>query len=289
MSRVSLSADSSLARSSWTQVYFGIGFTTLATLVLELSLTRIFSVVFYYHFAFLAISVAMFGLGAGGVFSYVVAEWPGNPYRTLGKLALAGSFTVVAALWFILSRPAEELSNGTLAMVYLVSALPFFLAGAVISTAMAESIERIDRAYFCDLAGAAAGCLLLIPFLNYFGGPNTVIAAAVLYAIGGAIWFHQAQAIRSRAAAVLIALLLVTLMLANYKQHWIDVRTAKGQKVPPERFTAWNSFSRIGVQRVDSPWNPNAYWTIIIDGRYLPAIRFAFASPILRCSATESA
>ena len=50
---------------SWPQIYFGVAVTTLASLLLELSLTRIFSVVFYYHFAFLAISIALFGLGAG--------------------------------------------------------------------------------------------------------------------------------------------------------------------------------------------------------------------------------
>jgi hypothetical protein len=86
----------------WTQLYLGIGFTTLATLILELSLTRIFSVVFFYHFAFLAISLALFGLGAGGVFSYVVANRPGNLYAKLGKLALANSVSVVLVLWFIL-------------------------------------------------------------------------------------------------------------------------------------------------------------------------------------------
>ena len=52
----------------WTQLYLGLGFTTMATLIMELALTRIFSVVFYYHFAFLAIYVAQLGLGAGGVF-----------------------------------------------------------------------------------------------------------------------------------------------------------------------------------------------------------------------------
>src|SRR5438876_470454 len=40
-------------------------------LMTELALTRIFSVVMYYHFAFLAISIALFGLSAGGVFAYV--------------------------------------------------------------------------------------------------------------------------------------------------------------------------------------------------------------------------
>ena len=37
----------------------------------ELALTRIFSVMMYYHFAFLAISIALFGLSASGVFAYV--------------------------------------------------------------------------------------------------------------------------------------------------------------------------------------------------------------------------
>jgi hypothetical protein len=57
------------------QVYLCVALTTLATLLLELSLTRIFSVIFHHHFVFLAISIALFGLGLGGVFSYVVAGW----------------------------------------------------------------------------------------------------------------------------------------------------------------------------------------------------------------------
>ncbi len=47
-----------------------VALCTLATLLLELSLTRIFSVVLFYHFAFVAISVALFGLGVGGIAAY---------------------------------------------------------------------------------------------------------------------------------------------------------------------------------------------------------------------------
>ena len=75
---------------------------------MELALTRIFSVVFYYHFAFLAISIALFGLGAGGVFSYVVAARPGNVYQKLGSLALSASVSVLLVLWFILSRQNND-------------------------------------------------------------------------------------------------------------------------------------------------------------------------------------
>ncbi len=258
MSRISSATPSVSDPVRWNQLYLGLGITTLATLILELSLTRIFSVVFYYHFAFLAISIALFGLGSGGVFSYVVVARPGRLYTKLGALGLADAVSVVASLWFILSRPSE-LGYGTLAAVYIASALPFFLAGTVVSIAMSEAIERVERAYFFDLAGAAVGCLVLIPFLNTFGGPNTVIAAGVFYAIAAAIWFHQAGNFRRRAAAVLAALLLVALMVVNGRMNLLDVRVAKGEKLPPEKFVAWNSFSRVGVT------TNRGYTSIVID------------------------
>ncbi|MGD1095071.1 MAG: hypothetical protein ABSB35_24155, partial [Bryobacteraceae bacterium] len=214
----SLSASVSAASVRWPQLYLGLFFTTLATLMLELALTRIFSVVFYYHFAFLAISIALFGLGAGGVFSYVVARGSGSIYGSLygklGTLALANSLCVVMSLWFVLSRTGD-LRGITLAAVYFTTALPFFLAGAVVSLAISEAIERIDRAYFWDLAGAAAGCFLLILFLNTFGGPSTIIASAVFYAVSAAVWYNQAGSAVRRATAVLISLLLVTLIVVN--------------------------------------------------------------------------
>jgi len=242
----------------WPPLYLGLAFTTLATLILELALTRIFSVVFYYHLVFLAISIALFGLGAGGVFSYVVAGWRGNLFAKLGAVSMTASLSVVAALWFILSR-YNELAGLTLVAVYAASAIPFFLAGIVTSLAVSEAIERIDRAYFFDLAGAAAGCMLLIPFLDLFGGPNTVIAAAVFYCVSAAIWFNLSGSPKRRAAAVLLSLLLVTVMVVNFKSRLLDVRYAKGVPLPAERFRAWNSFSRVGV-------NFHGGWTIVIDG-----------------------
>src|ERR1035437_3922641 len=89
----------------WSQVYLCVGLTTMATLLLELSLTRIFSVVFYYHFAFLAISIALFGLGAGGVFSYLVAGWKAPLFARLGRLSAINSLLVVGALVSLLAQP----------------------------------------------------------------------------------------------------------------------------------------------------------------------------------------
>jgi len=239
-----------------------LGFTTMATLIMELALTRIFSVVFYYHFAFLAISIALFGLGAGGVFSYVVSARPGNVYQKLGTLALSASLSVLFVLWFILSRENNDIL--TLAGVYFATAIPFFLAGTIVSIAISEAIERVHRAYFFDLAGAAVGCLLLILFLDVAGGPGAVIAAAAVYAIAAALWYNQARQDSLRIVAVLAALLMVTLLVVNGKVHWFDVRWAKGERIPEERFSAWNSFSRVGVIEQHNP-DGSPYWLIRID------------------------
>ena len=248
--RISSSAESGKGR--WSQLYLGVAFTTLATLILELSLTRIFSVVFYYHFAFLAISIAMFGLGAGGVFSYVVAGWRGNTYFKLGTLALLNSLAVVVSLVFLLTR-SGELNNLTLAAVYFASALPFFFSGTVVSMAVAEGIQRVDRLYFFDLLGAAAGCLVLVPFLDRFGGPNTVLVTSALFAVSAAIWYNIAGTLRGRVAAVFMALVFVTLIAYNGTHHVIDVRYAKGRALPKERFVQWNSFSRVGLVENNYP------------------------------------
>jgi hypothetical protein len=236
----------------WPQVYFCLALTTMATLLLELSLTRIFSVVFYYHFAFLAISIALFGLGTGGVFSYVVAGWKGSVFTYMGRLSALNGILVVGALWGILAQPNYP-SNWDYALVYFTTALPFFIAGTVVSLAISETIERVNRVYFFDLLGAAGGCLLLIPLLDNFGGPNTVIAAAIVYATAGAIWYSMAGSVKGRAACVALALILVAFL--TYNRHGrpiVDIRRAKGQTIATEFFQKWNSFSRIGVARIDS-------------------------------------
>jgi len=234
---------------SWPQLYLGVSLTTLATLLLELSLTRIYSVVFYYHFAFLAISLALFGLGAGGVFSYYVIGRRERLFSRLGTLAALNGIAVVAALLFIISRP-PQLGIVSLALLYFTNAVPFFLAGTVISLAIGETVDRVNRVYMFDLLGAAAGCLALVPLLNLLGGPNTVMAAAVLFAVSAGIWFNMAGRDRGRAAAVVLALAIVSLVALNFKFHLVDIRYAKGRSLPSESYVKWNSFSRIAIAKL---------------------------------------
>ena len=87
-----------------------LALTSFAALLLELALTRLFSVVLFYHFAFLAISIALLGLGAGGVFAYLLKSWfAARKTRTLAAwLCIANAVIVVAVLEVVLHVPVDE-------------------------------------------------------------------------------------------------------------------------------------------------------------------------------------
>ncbi len=244
----------------WRALYAGVALTTMATLLLELALTRIFSVVLFYHFAFLAISVALFGLGVGAIASYAV-DW-----RRIGWIStLNAPLTAIVLAGIVRQNVSIEVTAATawkLAATYFAAALPFFAAGVVISLAISAGMERVHRLYFFDLAGAAAGCLLLVPLLNRLGGPNTALAAAALYGAAGAVWFGAAGNRKGLWGALATTGAVAACIAWNQQAHAIDVRYAKGMRIEHELFSAWNSFSRIGVKPDDGAGCP----AIVIDG-----------------------
>src|SRR5579884_4379740 len=81
-----------------------VALVSFASLLLELALTRLFSVVLFYHFAFFAISVALLGLGSGGVFAHVRRSWLEQfEIRTLGaRICLLNSILILAAVEVVL-------------------------------------------------------------------------------------------------------------------------------------------------------------------------------------------
>src|SRR5512139_212673 len=136
----------------------GVALVSLATLVLELTLTRLFSATMFYHFAFLAISLALFGSGASGVFLYVLR--PRRDEAHAARLLALGSalFAVasVVALLVILSHPLSPVTPGlstlrSLAWIYGAAALPFFFSGCVITYAITLWAREISRLYLFDL------------------------------------------------------------------------------------------------------------------------------------------
>src|SRR5271163_1658784 len=110
----------------------GLGLTSFGALLLELALTRLFSVVLFYHFAFLAISIALLGLGSGGVFAHLGKRWLARIEirALLSVLSVANAVAVPAVLEICLHLGVSlELSRANfvrLTAIYVFSSVPFF-------------------------------------------------------------------------------------------------------------------------------------------------------------------
>jgi spermidine synthase len=231
-----------------------LALTSFAALLLELALTRLFSVVLFYHFAFLAISIALLGLGAGGVFAYLLkSRLAATRTRTLAaRLCMTNSAVVLVVLEIILHVPvALQVSWGNFArltVIYLAAAVPFFLTGLLFAVVFARESHRIPRLYGADLCGGALACLAIVPLLNGVGGPNVILVAAAVMAAAGFIWAEFRPTRRNAAA---LALALVALIGANHSSRLIDVVYAKGMFRDPAwvEFARWNALSRVEVDR----------------------------------------
>ena len=234
------------------KLFIGISLTTLATLVLELSLTRLFSATMYYHFAFMAISLALFGSGASGVFVYISRRLfsPEKVARQLAMFSLLFGLTSLLALYVIMKNPLTfdpgSENYYRLAYIYVATAVPFFFSGCAVTLAITRFSHEITRLYLFDLMGAAIGCMLLIPLLNTIGAINTVLAVALISSLSAAIFATSAGRYYTVAAGV-ISLSLAAVVVYNCATARIDIHKSKGKEETQVLFSKWNSFSRITV------------------------------------------
>jgi hypothetical protein len=264
----------------------GVGLISATLLMTELCLTRIFSVVMYYHFAFLAISIALFGLSASGVFAYIARRLfdRHDTGALLARLSIVYAVCTIVSLFALVRlRVGLSYSPRNLALmltIYALATLPFFSGGLVVTMAISRLATRINAVYAADLTGAAGGCLVLIPLLNWLGAPGVVLTAAAL-AVAAACLFAPAST-RARTAAIGAALLVVPLAGQTSGLATFDVTDTKGHQGDRVLFSKWNSFSRIGVyERTHGEWSlSSAYKGPLPDTRFMD-IDSAASTPII--------
>lgn len=237
--------------------YLAIGLTAMTTLMLELTLTRIFSVTMWYHFAFMAISLALFGLGAGAIYLYL---WPERfPAATVeaqsSRWMLAFAATLPLIFGLIIRIPFDGgiswQSFRQLTYIYLLTAIPFLLGGMAISLAFRHRSDSINRVYFADLVGAGLGCGLTLILLTYVPAPQAMVLIAGVGA-GAGLLFGWSQPVLRR-AGVGVLLFLAVLLVADRPLGLFQINRVKGVNEATQRdrvFEEWNSFSRIVGYRI---------------------------------------
>ncbi|MGH9602094.1 MAG: hypothetical protein ACRD24_06860 [Terriglobales bacterium] len=233
----------------------GVGLVTFGTLLLELACTRLFSVVLFYHFAFLAIGVALLGLGAGGVFAYLKRDWLAR-WSTNALAARICGFNVVAivvALAVILRVPVSpelSLKNfASLSAVYLATGVPFFFTGLLLSLVFAREAGRISQLYGADLTGGALACLAVVPVLNLVGAINAIFLAGLVMGVAAVVWSETKS---GRNVGLRMAVVMLGLMVLNRTGDLVEIKFVRAvdREQPRALFSKWNAISRVEVQEI---------------------------------------
>jgi len=229
--------------------YIGLFLTTLSLLQFELFLTRIFSVTMWYHFAFMAISLAMFGLAAGAIFVELMKKREAHAMlANFGLLLALTSAICFAAQLYIPVDPEKEIAWTALA--FILAAIPFVFGGMVVCVALTRFPRHTGGLYAADLAGSAAGCILTIPILNHIHAPTAVILNAGIAALAAFAWPSNGK---TRWIAGSCGALLLSLGAINQSVKLVDIQWLKGGRNSHDGlYEKWNAFSRIHVRELGS-------------------------------------
>src|ERR687892_681548 len=174
---------------------------SLSIILFELALTRIFSIVLWYDYAFMAISIAFFGLGVGSFMIHIQKD----KFSTLKKKSTIDSqFTfssriVRYAIAYGISLPIFTFLIGYIPsdtsyiyLFYLISSVPFFFAGAAMALIFLAMSEKISKLYFADLIGAALATIILDPMMQSLGaGSFLLLISAVVVGSSACSYFFM--------------------------------------------------------------------------------------------------
>jgi spermidine synthase len=245
------------------EVFLGAG----ALLGLELLDLRVFSYAIDPLLVYSAISVALLGLGAGGM---VVARWPAllaDPPR-LRALSLAGFSASLLGSHAIFARLSDRIRFGDLVSaalpLLLLLALPYLAAGVFLAAATARRGADIGRVYLANLAGSALGSAALYPLLRPLGAEVLLAGLAALTALAAAALAWSRVPSARPAALAALALSLASIPLAGrlfpFRPDPGDlygVARAALQKAHPGRsegdyeprleYSRWDAVSRVEV------------------------------------------
>jgi hypothetical protein len=179
---------------------------SVALLMFEILQTVTLSLQIFSSNAFLVISVALFGLGAGGsMASYLTRSGRPMPRRWLWAfcLAFACSLLVTAVL--------NSRAFGVVPLIAF-SVGPYFCVGLFLSGVFHRWTGSAGRLYFFNLAGSAFGCVGVVWALDTIGDAGLVHFVIAFLALAAAACLALPLSRRALAltgvAAVLVALLL---------------------------------------------------------------------------------
>jgi spermidine synthase len=241
------------ARDAAWRSYVAIGCVACATLIYQVAITRVLSVILWYHFAFLAVSLAMLGLGAPGVW---FALRPPGP-RALVYALRASAVAVPASLWimFRFGGDLDRASKGTFAgfgsmfppgVLLVIAAIlvaTISLGSAVCLFLIEARGRKLGRMYGADLIGATVGALVVVPLLWIVPTPMLIAGCGFLPVAADLVLGRGRRLIAAGFGVVLLGLMIwgEPFTLRYAKEYKDDASKILYETwTPTAKITVWN-------------------------------------------------
>jgi predicted membrane-bound spermidine synthase len=250
---------------------------SMSVLLFELALTRIFSIVLWYDYAFMAISIAFFGLGIGSLLTHILKNKVKREQLPSKILQTTIIFAVSVPIFLVLIGHVIPPNIHFIYLFYLTSSIPFFFAGIPMSLIFFAMPREVSKLYFIDLVGAAAATLMLDPLMQRLGAESVLLSAALLV-IGPSLIAALVLSTPSsqkknvlntpvienkiKLSGIIVLAASAILLATNTDANILAIKPGENkglhyQLAKPSEFehlsTQWNSFSRIDVTRQLNP------------------------------------
>jgi spermidine synthase len=272
-------------------VFPAIFVISAATLLLELTLTRIFDVVLWTNLASFIVSSAIFGLGLGGI-AVMLRPALSRADRPVVWAALAFAGTVLLLLpaitrlpfdfGAVLTHPARQLAS--FAALYAALLAPFFASGVVIAAVLTRHSHRVDRLYFWDLLGAGLGTLGIV-WLPSLIGPAAmlVLIAAAGAGVAGLLapGPRRARTLALAAGGVVVLVGLATVERIDFETHVPKGDMDVGEATHRAEYSRWDPAAKIDVL----PWEVPFLRRIVYDGGSQRSFYYRFDGDLARARA----
>jgi predicted membrane-bound spermidine synthase len=250
---------------------------SMSVLLFELALTRIFSIVLWYDYAFMAISIAFFGLGIGSLLTHILKNKVKREQLPSKILQTTIIFALSVPIFLVLIGHVIPPNIHFIYLFYLTSSIPFFFAGISMSLIFFAMPREVSKLYFIDLVGAAAATLMLDPLMQRLGAESVLLSAALLV-IGPSLIAALVLSTPSsqkknvlntpvienkiKLSGIIVLAASAILLATNTDANILAIKPGENkglhyQLAKPSEFehlsTQWNSFSRIDVTRQLNP------------------------------------
>ncbi|WP_425449376.1 hypothetical protein [Dethiothermospora halolimnae] len=244
--------------------------------IYEILITRMLSSILQYHFVFLTTSLAILGIGIGGLIVYKIKK----NYSYSG-LTLVLSLSYLICILLIYKMPFVNFFG----FYSVLSSIPFIIGGMILSLVFSKHNKISNKLYFADLLGSTLGSILLIPLMDNLGFMATVFfigSMGLLSTLLFSIWegINKKTYIYGIVFFILSILLVERSFLLGIEKNFVSYFTSPITSLAYTKehidenvnisYTQWNSVARTDVLEMNSD-----HKTIITDGgASAPMIKF---------------